>query len=226
MLTLKHLNPSYLQALKQAGLTDADKLLGWNQGERLVKKQTSSLFRCAVKDIGYVYLKIYLPDHKKTAHFLRTNYALREYRNSMIMASLGIEQPESLMVGVVRDRLFRVKCGVYITREVEGAVSLDKILRQKHAFSLYSLDVIVDAVIRTLQILHSNNYCHWDFKPRNILVAAGSQGARIIPIDSRSLSKMYFFNRKAYMHRDYKYLLREPLLQPFLKSYDLFECSK
>ena len=226
MLTLKYVNPSFLQALKQAGFFDADKFMEWDQCERIVNKRTSSLFRCAVKDIGYVYIKTYLPDYRKATQFLRANNALREYRNSMVMSSLGIEQPESLMAGIIRDRLYRAKCGVYITREVEGTVPLDKILRQKHAFSLCSLEVIVDASIRTLQILHSNNYCHWDFKPRNILVAAGSQGARIIPIDSRSLSKMYFFNRKAYMHRDYKYLLREPLLQPFLKSYDLFECSK
>ncbi len=220
MLSCYYINPVYSDALKRAEVLDEDVLRNWNQGEQVVKKGHSSLFRHSISGIGNVYVKKYIPNTRKCFRSLRTSNAIRECKNSFVISRLGIEQPESVLACVVRDGLKRTKCGIYITREVEGAAALSTILDDISSdYKGYTLEEIVWSVLEVLDILHNNKYCHWDFKPRNILVAEGQKGPRVIPIDSRSLSRMYFFNSKAYIRRDYKFLMQEPLLKNLLLKY-------
>ena len=217
MLSCYYINPVYSDALKKAEVLDEDVLSRWDLGEQVVKKGHSSLFKHSISGIGNVYIKKYIPNTRKWLRSLRTSNAIRECKHSFIMSRLGIEQPESVLACVVRDGLKRTRCGVYITREVEDAAPLNTILNCiASEYRGYTLEEIAWSVLEVLDILHNNKYCHWDFKPRNILVAEGQRGPRIIPIDSRSLSRMYFFNRKAYFLRDYKFLMQEPLLKDLL----------
>ena len=201
-------------------MLDEDVLRNWNLGVQVVKKGHSSLFRHSIPGIGNVYVKRYIPNTRKWFRTLCTSNAIRECKNSFIMSGLGIEQPECVLACVVRDSLKRTNCGIYVTREVEGATALRTILDGMSSdFTGYTLEDIARSVLNVLDILHNSKYCHWDFKPRNILVAEGQHGPSIVPIDSRSLSRMYFFNRRAYIFRDYKFLMQEPLLKDLLLKY-------
>ncbi len=220
MLSCYYINPIYSEALNKAEVLVEEVLSNWNLGEQVVKKGHSSLFRHVIPGIGNVYIKKYIPNTRKWLRSLRTSNAIRECKNSFVMSRLGIEQPESVLACVVRDGLRRTRCGVYITREVEDAAPLSTILNGiSSEYRGHSLEEIARSVLEVLDILHNNKYCHWDFKPRNILVAKGQEGPRIIPIDSRSLSRIYFLNRKAYIRRDYKFLMQETLIRDFMLNH-------
>lgn len=218
MLKLYYLNPTYQKALTDAGVLSEEAILQWSCGQRIIKKNWADVFRADIDGLGTVYVKRYFPQRNRLLGAFRNTQALREYRNSATMARLGITQPEPVLAAAVCNRFGLIKCGIYMMREVEYAESLDKILeRMRKTPDNTLLEVIVDELIRVLARLHGGHFCHWDFKPRNLLVAQQADGVVITPIDSRSGKRMCLLTRRAYIKRDYKFLLEEPLLRPYME---------
>ena len=130
--------------------------------------------------------------------------------------ALPISEP--ILAAVAVSRLGLVQCGVYMMREVSNAVSLDVLLeRMKTAPDRELLGEIADKLLQLLEVMHRGGFCHWDFKPRNLLVSQEGGGVVITPIDARSGRTMTVLTRRACVRRDYRFLLREPLLKPFFE---------
>ncbi len=217
-LKIYYINPSWRATLEQAGLLCDKSILHWDRGRRIVHKHWADVFRADIDGLGTVYVKRYFPQRNRLLGAFRNRQALREYRNSATMARLGIAQPEPVLAAAVCNRLGLIKCGIYLMREVEYAESLDKILeRMRKTPDNALLDVIVDELIRVLARLHGGHFCHWDFKPRNLLVVRQAGGVTIVPIDSRSGKRMCSLTRRAYIKRDHQFLLEEPLLRPYME---------
>ena len=217
VLKLEYINPDYRQALEKAGVLNEQAILNWDRGTRFVAKEWTDVFRCTIDGLGNVYVKRYFPPKNKLLGAFRTNNAVREYRSSAAMERIGIPQAEPVLAAAVYGGFGRVKCGIFIMREVENAVSLDKILEQcQDKADGKLLKPIADELIRLLAVMHSAGFCHWDFKPRNLLVIQQPNGVIIAPIDSRSGKRMCFLTRQACIKRDYKFLLAEPLLKPLI----------
>jgi hypothetical protein len=216
-LKIYYINPKYQAALEEAGVLKDAAILAWDHGRQIVVKNWADVFYAKMDGIGAVYVKRYFPQRNRLFGAFRNQLGLREYRSSAVMAQLGIAQPEPVLAAAVRNRLGQPVCGIYIMREVENAVSLDKILeRMQDAPDQALLEAIADRLIELLDRMHGGNFCHWDLKPRNLLVTQTADGPVLTPIDSRSGRRMNPLNRRAYIARDYRFLLREPMLEPFL----------
>ncbi|HDS85058.1 MAG TPA: hypothetical protein ENN97_07695 [Phycisphaerales bacterium] len=217
-LKIYYISPSWRATLEQAGMLCDKAILQWDRGQRIVRKHWADVFRADIDGLGTVYVKRYFPQRNRLLGAFRNTQALREYRNSATMARLGLAQPEPVLAAAVCNRFGLIKCGLYMMREVENAESLDKILdRMRRSPDNTLLEMIVDELIRVLARLHKGDFCHWDFKPRNLLVARQADGVVITPIDSRSGKRMSLLTRRAYIKRDYEFLLEEPLLGPYVE---------
>ena len=217
MLKIHYINPAYQPALQQAGVLNDGAILAWSHGRCISKRGRGDLFRADLNGIGPVYIKRYFPQKERFLRMFRTSQALLEYRSSAAMAALGIPQAEPVLAATVKNRFGLTACGIYIMREVENAVSLDKILEQmQDAPDNTLLKAIVQELITLVDRMHRGNFCHWDLKPRNLLVTQPSDRPVLTPIDSRSGRRMNTLTRRACIARDYRFLIREPMLKPFL----------
>ena len=226
MLKIDYINPAYQPALQQAGVLNDGAILAWNHGRCISKRGRGDLFRANLDSIGPVYIKRYIPQKERFLRTFRTSQALLEYRNSAAMATLGIPQAEPVLAAAVSNRLGMTACGIYIMREVENAVSLDNILEQMQDAPDHTLlKAIVQELITLVDRMHRGNFCHWDLKPRNLLVTQQSDGPVLIPIDSRSGRRMNILTRRACIARDYRFLICEPLLRAFLIEAASIRCE-
>lgn len=219
MLKIIYVNPAMRAALEKAGVLNEHAIAGWNRGQRIVKKNWADAFKCTLDGVGTVYVKRYFPQGNRILGAVRENLAMREYQCSVHLAQLGIPQAEPILAAAVKNGLGLVKCGFYMMREVENAVSLDKLLEQmQNPPDTQLLKSIADELVRLLEVMHKGGFCHWDFKPRNILVTQQQGHVILTPIDCRSGKRICVLTRRAYIKRDYEFLLREPLLRPFLEK--------
>lgn len=219
MLKILYINPNVRSALERADLLTEQAIQGWDRGERVVRKHWADAYRCTLEGVGTVYVKRYFPQRNRLLGVFRENLAVREYRCSRVLAALGIPQAEPVLAAVTVNRWGLVTCGLYMMREVEKAVSLDKLLEQmQHLPEPERLAAIADELVRLLEIMHCGGFCHWDFKPRNLLVSQSEGRIVITPIDARSGKKISIFRRRACVERDRRFLLREPLLRPLLEE--------
>jgi serine/threonine protein kinase len=219
MLKLLYINPTVRAALEGAGVLTERAIVEWDRGERIVRKNWADAFRCAIDGIGTVYVKRYFPQRNRLLGLFRQNLAIREYTCSATLQRLGVPQAEPILAAAVKDCFGLVSCGVYMMREVANAVSLDVLLeRMKTSPDRGLLAAIADELVRLLEAMHCGGFCHWDFKPRNLLVSQEGGSVVITPIDSRSGRMMTVFTRRACVRRDYRFLQREPLLRPFLEQ--------
>lgn len=217
MLKILYIHPDCKADLTRAGLLTDAAVLGWDRGERIVYKNWADMFRWSLEGLGTVYVKRYFPQRNRLFGVFRKNLAVREFRSSQALLQLGIPQAEPVFCGVVRGRSGLVRCGIYIMRQVEGAESLDVILdRMRQSPDEKRLARIAEEVSRLLTIMHRGNFCHWDLKPRNLLVSERGDSILITPIDARSGRRMTVFRRRTCIERDRRFLLREPLLAPYL----------
>ncbi|MHC4636960.1 MAG: lipopolysaccharide kinase InaA family protein [Planctomycetota bacterium] len=215
MLKVVYINQEFRPALESAGLLAEEVVLEWARSEHIIKRKNADLFRDDIKGIGRVYIKKYYPKRKFLSRF-RKSYTIREYNSLKTMANLSIPQPEPVFIAVIYDYLWRAKCGMSIMREVENSFSLDKFLAgSPDEAALISIGY---QLVQMLNTMHNGNFCHWDFKPRNILITPENDTYKITPIDSRSGKRLFFFNRYFYSKRDYRYLLKEPLLKPVIEG--------
>jgi len=218
LLKIKYVNPGYRRALEGAGVLSEKTIIAWDRGEQIVKKNWADAFRGEIEGIGTVYVKRYFPQRNRLLGVFRQNPALREYSCSAKMQRLGIPQAEPILAAVVVGHLGVVKCGIYIMREVKKAGSLDIVLeRMQNAPDNELLKSITEELLVLLDVMHRGNFSHWDLKPRNLLVSQEAGRVIITPIDSRSGKKMSIFTRQSCIKRDYRFLLREPLLRPFFE---------
>ncbi len=220
MLKIKYVNPGYRRALEGAGVLSEKTIIAWDRGEQIVKKNWADAFRGEIEGIGTVYVKRYFPQRNRLFGVFKHNPALHEYHCSVKMQQLGIPQAEPILAAVIVGSLGFIKCGIYIMREVKNAVSLDILLEQMQHFPDHErLKMIADELCRLLDVMHRGNFCHWDLKPRNLLVSQENDSVIITPIDARSGKTMNLFNQRSYIKRDYRFLLREPLLKPFFEKH-------
>lgn len=217
MLRIIYINPDVRPALEEAGVLNEQAIMQWNRGERLVNKNWADMFRWTLNGVGTVYVKRYFPQRNRLLGAFRKNPAVREFKSSQRLTQLGVPQAEPLMTAVAVNRLGLPKCGLYMMREIENAVSLDTILEEmRDAPDAALLTSIADELVRLLETMHAGAFCHWDFKPRNLLVVQAGGGPVIIPIDARSGKIICPLHRRACVERDRRFLLREPLLAPLL----------
>ena len=219
MLKTLYIHPEYCAALQRAALLNENAIVNWNRGRRIVTKNWADVFRCELDGIGTVYVKRHFPQKNRLFGAFRRNLAVREYRASAILARLGVPQAEPVWAAVSVNRLGLARCGLYMMREVTNAVSLDILLDQmRHRPDDILLGKIADELVRLLERMAAGGFCHWDFKPRNLLVAQLDGDVVITPIDARSGKRMCALTRRWYRNRDRRFLLKEPLLQPLLSS--------
>jgi len=131
------------------------------------------------------------------------------------MLEAGIRQPEAVCVATARGALSREWDSYYVIREVENSQCLEALLeRLERNLDSQLLERLAGAVVKTLSLMNSHGFCHWDFKPRNILVVANGDDMELCPIDSRSGRKTGVWNRRHCRERDRRFVLRHPLLGP------------
>lgn len=219
MLNVIFVNPDTKAALERADIVTEEAILRWDRGERIVQKNWADAYRWTLKGVGTVYVKRYFPQRNRLLGLFRQNLAVREFECSRVLSRLGIPQAEPVLAALAVNRLGLTVCGVYMMREVENAESLDVILeRMRERPNDAELEAIADELIRLLEAMHGGGFCHWDFKPRNLLVARRDGRVVITPIDARSGKKIRFYRRGACIERDRRFLLREPLLGPLLEE--------
>ncbi|NLW85098.1 MAG: hypothetical protein GXY41_11955 [Phycisphaerae bacterium] len=217
MLRILYINPDVRAALDAAGVLSEAAIVQWDRGERIVHKNWADVYRWTLDGVGTVYVKRYFPQQNRLLGAFRKNLAVREFESSQRLARLGVPQAEPLLTAVAVNRFGLPRCGVYMMREVENAESLDCLLERLSAASDAALlATIADELVRLLDVMHTGAFCHWDFKPRNLLVTRTDGGVTLTPIDSRSGRPIRPFHRRACVQRDRRFLLREPLLAPLL----------
>ena len=219
VLKILYMNPNCRAPLERAGVLSEQAILRWDRGERIVRKNWADAFRCAIDGIGTVYVKRYFPQRNRLLGAFRQNLAIREYTCSAALQRLGVPQAEPVLAAVVKDCFGLVSCGLYMMREVRDAVSLDILLeRMQAAPDRGLLEAIAGELVRLLEVMHDGGFCHWDLKPRNLLVSQEAGRVVITPIDARSGKTIRVFRRRACIERDWRFLLREPLLKPFFEK--------
>lgn len=219
MLEVVYINLNYEESLKRAGVLSEDAIWRWDRGRQIVKKNWADVFRWTSEGLGTVYVKRYFRQRNRLLGAFRRSLAVRELEGCLALQRLGIPQPEPVLTVVIKNKVGLALCGLYMIREVEGAISLDRILEQMRGKpDKERLEGIVRELVRLLQVMHQGNFFHWDFKPRNLLVAQKNGAPVITPIDPRSGKKIALFRRRHCIERDWRFLLREPLLRPLLET--------
>jgi hypothetical protein len=152
----------------------------------VVRKHWADAYRCTLEGVGTVYVKRYFPQRNRLLGVFRENLAVREYRCSRVLAALGIPQAEPVLAAVTVNRWGLVTCGLYMMREVEKAVSLDKLLEQmQHLPEPERLAAIADELFRLLEILHEAGFVTGGFQPRNLSGFSERGSIVITPFEGR-----------------------------------------
>ncbi|MCD6404377.1 MAG: hypothetical protein J7M19_00960 [Planctomycetes bacterium] len=208
-------NAEYGDLITQHGLDDAETVFSWTAGEVIQAKGYGSVVRAHLPGIGAVYIKHYRRRKRYWKTYLRPSIAHREWANSVRMQKAGIPQPEVVCAGTATGSRRKTWDSYLITREVEGASSLETVLErlggQPDGDTVARL---AQAVVNTARKMRENGFCHWDFKPRNILVVTRQDVPTLYVIDSRSGRTIRFWNRRHCVERDYRFVLKHPLLGP------------
>lgn len=220
MLHILYIDPSCRDILAKHNLLTEMVIRNWSRGQKIVQKRYAEVFLADLPDVGKVLVKRYVFDLRKPSCYFRRNYAVREFNGSMAMARLGIRQPQPIYVAQIKNGLGLATYGIYMMRFLPEVQGLDKLLLQWNAAEhQQELAAIALCAKRVLATLHAGGFCHWDFKPRNLLVGGNLKtGFEIIPIDARSGRYVFFWNRRFGIHRDLRYLKAEPMLAPFFKK--------
>ncbi len=216
-LVVHYRNPGFEQAIAALGLDGPETLFRWSGGDLLGTRRHGSLVRAELQGLGRVYLKRYEYPRARPGEMLIGSIACREWRNSGRMARLGIPQPEVILAATRRNR-WGVLGSCLLTREVPAAGSLADLLQQGAAGPLSGpgLAALVTELLALIRRMHAAGFCHWDLKPRNILVVEGRGGPVLMPIDSVNGRRIHGFNRRHCIRRDYRFLLADPRLGPLL----------
>ena len=178
-------------------------------------RKLTTMFRSYIDGIGYTYIKKYTKE--KPSAIIKGSSAKREFYNSTILNKIGIRQPEIICVATKYNGFMPIRSFI-ITKEVKHADSLWNILENaKKRNNDNGIKELALALKVEISGMHANNFCHWDLKPRNILIVRNTDGTHFIPIDSRNGRIIRPYNRVFCIRRDCSFLLKEPLLALYLK---------
>lgn len=214
-ITVHYRNPDFWDAIQSNGLDRMETLFCRDHGHRMSSRSSRTLWRDTIDGIGPVYMKIYSYRQASFRRRVIGSRAAREWKNSVRMRSIGLKQPETVLVAT-RTNHGSVNGSVLITREIPGAMSIESYLAQygmqmEHPES----SLLIHKLLLMIKKMHDSSFCHWDLKLRNILIVPSDQRLGLIPIDSLNGRTMYFWNRKHCVARDYRFLLHNHLVAPF-----------
>jgi len=213
------LSSDFALALDAAGLNNAVRISALAGGELRTQRQCGWLIRDTVPGIGTVYIKWYGAARPSVVNRVIGSQAYREWTSSLRMSELGIPQPEILAAGT-RYRLCSVTGSYLVTREIPAVTSLQSWLEDStqthHAQTMRELAADLVAMIEKM---HHGQFCHWDLKLRNILIRQQSSGRfQLIPIDATNGRRIAPWNRGHCRERDYRFLLRNSTLAPYITT--------
>ena len=208
MIKIHKINSSYLETIVKNNLCDEETIFNWSNGQYASKRRhgDSSVLRCEIDGLGAVYFKRYTRE-KKLA-FLKGSYAKREFKSSKLMTKAGLAQPEIILVATRYSK--GVPTGsVLITKEIPDATDLREIIDSKTDGTNNSLKDLALALKNEIEKMHKSGFCHWDLKPRNILVMLNSDKYKFIFIDSRNGRIIRPWDRVFCKRRDKRFLICE-----------------
>ena len=216
MATLKihYRNATFADAIAAHRLDEAETVFGWTGGRNIGARRYGSLIRDTIEGIGSVYIKRYDYPWPIARYRLSGSRAYREWVNSVRMAQLGLDQPETIVAATRVSRL-GVTGSFLMTREVPASRSLEEVLGDPESPPDDELvDRLAAGLIDMIRKLHAGDLCHWDLKLRNVIVSQPGDGLVLIPIDAVNGRRMQIWNRWHRVRRDYRYLLRNERLGP------------
>ncbi|MBN1444233.1 MAG: hypothetical protein JXA90_16090 [Planctomycetes bacterium] len=194
-------------------------VFGWTGGDIVGTRSEGDIRRTELEGVGAVYMKRYVYRRLSVRELITGSVACREWRSSERMRRMGIAQPEILIAATQLGAL-GVRGSFIITLEMAGARSLAELLQDREApLSPQELDRLARALIGLIRTMHAHRFCHWDLKPRNILVVLGADPPALAPIDSVHGRSLHPFNRRHGEARDYRFLLEDPLIGPRIREW-------
>lgn len=212
------INPEYEGAIEAAGLADADRICNWSGGKRMTRRQYGWMVRDTVAGIGVVYIKWYGSARGSLRDRFIGSRARREWVNSRWMSRLGMAQPELVSVGTRGGRLL-VDGSYFVTQEAPGAVSLqDWLADGERSQDEASLKELGEALVTLIETMQEGGFCHWDLKIRNVLMAREQGRLQLMPIDATNGRRIGWWNRRHCRERDYRFVLRDERLRPYVTA--------
>jgi tRNA A-37 threonylcarbamoyl transferase component Bud32 len=189
-------------------------VLGWTGGDIVGTREHGDIRRAELEGAGAVYMKRYVYPRPSLRELFTGSVACREWRNSERMRTMGIAQPE-ILIAATQVGAMGVRGSFIITLEMAGARSLAELLQEREpALSPQDLDRVARALVDLIRTMHAHRFCHWDLKPRNVLVVLGADPPALAPIDSVHGRSLHPFNRRHAEKRDYRFLLEDRTIGP------------
>jgi hypothetical protein len=218
-LDVHYRNPDFADAIAAHRLDKPESIFDRYDGPWVGARTYGSLLRETIDGIGPVYIKRYDYDRAILHYRLIGSRSYREWASSVRMARIGITQPETITVASRRNRL-GITGSFIITREVPMATSLESLVDNPEAPPDDALlDGLADALVHLITRMHQGGFCHWDLKPRNVIVSCPGNELVLIPVDAVNGRSIRPWNRRHCIHRDYRYLLSHPRLGPRMDAH-------
>jgi tRNA A-37 threonylcarbamoyl transferase component Bud32 len=127
-----------------------------------------------------VFYKQYEYRPRNWWYFFRQSKARREFENYAVLAGLGIATAERIAFGEIRDRLFRVRRSVLVTRQVPGAQPWREAWAES---SPPQRRALLQQLAEMTRRIHAAGFYHYDLYFRNLLVTQTAAGPAIWWID-------------------------------------------
>jgi serine/threonine protein kinase len=136
---------------------------------RITKDSLSGVTRLDLESTYYV--KTFNGPGNRLQHFLGIGRYQRELHNLQYFSKLGLATPELVAYGQT-SRLGLLQQAVMVTREVSGAVDLERFITsgQLYAKGVQGARKILVLLARATKLLHAQGFYHGDLKTRNVLV--------------------------------------------------------
>jgi hypothetical protein len=120
---------------------------------------------------GSYYVKVFSGAGNRLQHLIGTGRFQRELRNYGYFAELGLATPELVAWGC-DTRLGILQRAVLVTREVTGAIDLEKYIASGQLYKNGAADAreILGQWADATRLFHQRGFYHGDLKARNVLV--------------------------------------------------------
>lgn len=181
MRTQWTINRESLNAADREVFSSMDKLLQ-EPMESITRDAASGVSRLRLTQTYYV--KTFHGRGNRIKHLLGRSRFQRELRNLQYFSSLGLATPELVAHGL-KSHLGLIDRAVMVTREVPGAMDLERYLRGGNLYAQGRPGArrILEQLAAATRTLHDQGFYHWDLKARNILVRSGPEGPELLFFD-------------------------------------------